>query len=388
MDEKCKKDFVEKIKALDFDAKKFSEQGIENPQVDNENASVVLDSRNNTKSGQMANRLTQIVNSRQNANKSPDITNQDKNGFRIRTRSRANSQYSNLGKSVDYALNKNRKDDLQGIANCNIYEQIKKGRIKTTTKIPANIIKTLHNNRQSAMIENQNNPNNLFKAFYEREESRHKLAKDNANYLKEDITRRKLKRENSETSNKLSDKELIDKKITAYENYVQKEKAYKHKNTQNLVKTLACQINERDQKVVNRNEMTAFEKGQNSKNIQAFQGGEDIEYHGAVPGWGKNMHVTPDGDYSKKYTDIHRINKINAMDHQASGGLNKSYDVASDAAYAKKFTDIHRNLRTNDENMVPRLEKRIDASPEAAYRKKFSDIHRVHQVNRMEWYHD
>lgn len=378
---KTTKDMEEKLKKIDVSLRKLPNKY----QDDNEIASI---RSNQDGKGMVRNKLNQNANERRNYSKSPEVYSK----YNFKIRSRPGSQQSNLGKSVDYSSSKNRRDDLEGASNSNIYDQIKKERYIATTKIPGQIIKMINQNKQASKVENQNNPDGMFSDFYQREASRKQMAKMTQDYLLDDIQRRRHEKELSQRSNSLNNKIDIEQKVTAFRRQVQEENNYKQKNTLNLVKTLSKQIHEKDYKDNQRYAMSEAVKKMNSKNLDAYNGSSETELFESVPGWGKNIKVNPDSDFKKVYSDIHYVNKVHSMDYPDNviqHDPTRKSNSHSREPHAKKYTDItNKNaLRTNDHDLVPRLERNIK-SPEAAHRKKFTDIHTQHRINRMEWYQD
>lgn len=377
---KTTKDMEEKLKKIDISLRKLPNKY----QDDNEIASI---RSNQDGKGMVTNKLSQNANERRNYSKSPEVYSK----YNFRVRSRPGSQQSNLGKSVDYASSKNRRDDIEGASNSNIYDQIKKERYIATAKIPGQIIKMINQNKQVSKVENTNNPDGMFTDFYARDASRKQMAKMTQDYLLNDIQRRKHEKELSQRSNSLNAKNCIDQKVDAFRRQVQEENNYKQKNTLNLVKTLSKQIHEKEYKDNQRFAMSEAVKKMNSKNLDAYNGSSETELFESVPGWGKNIKVNPDSDFKKVYSDIHYLNKMHSMDYPDNvikHDPTRKNSQQSPEPHAKKYTDItSKNIRSNDYDLVPRLERNIK-SPDAAYRKKFTDIHTHHRVNRMEWYQD
>lgn len=251
---------------------------------------------------------------------SPNQHDKSPNNYRIRSGISVSSQSKEgrLNKSVNVNHNRYVRQGtgterstapLEDMTNSNVYDRLKVNRMSTINKIPATIVREISKNRNN--IFNQNNPNNMFKDFYDREENKKRQLNEYSKYMKDDIQNRRNNREQIKSQNYNFDKNYIDNKVNEYRRDIERE--FNRKKTS---KMQMCNENNELKRIkgeihAQRHEMTDAERKININNLNNYHGENNERYHGSIPGWDNNHTPKVDPNHSKKFSDIHRVNRVN-----------------------------------------------------------------------------
>jgi hypothetical protein len=160
---------------------------------------------------------------------------------------------------------------------------------------------------------NQNNPNNMFKDFYQREDSRRSQLKAYGQGLKDDIEAKKRFSISSAQEKFNNDRDYIQGKVNDHTTEQARANANKKTSKMQLCNDLDDQRRVKEDQHNKRFHMTEAEKRINGKNLEAYHN-QAADYHGVLPGWRSNGDSCPEHKHAKVFSDIHSIPRVNRME--------------------------------------------------------------------------